>query len=112
MSNSILNTRLSHINRPVRPVELPGGSTVHVRDVTLGELRRIDSMAEQVEDADERKIRGALLLCAFALVEPDGTPLMPLASGADLVEIEQSLTTSQIQAICRAAVPPKADAKN
>ncbi len=108
---------LSKLNRTVRAVELPAGSTVHVRDLSIAELRRIDSRSTEVTDTTESNIRTTLLICAYALCEPDGSPLFEMEQLTPdqveqvIAEVEE-LTPSQIQAITAAAVPSKADAKN
>jgi hypothetical protein len=88
--------------RQARPVTLPGGVEVHVRSLTLGELRRLE----------EDNTRAALTVCALALVEEDGTRCIEDTSPASLQWIEDRLTIEQIEAVGRAAVPRKDDAKN
>lgn len=104
--NALLN-----VKRPVRPVDLPGGSTVHVRDLTLGELRRIDALADEVPDGSERNVRYALLLCAYALADAEAGAMFEYPSTV-LDTITDTFTVSQIQAINRAAIPEKDAAKN
>lgn len=103
--------RLASPPRPCRPVELPGGLHVHVRDLTLREIRAIETRAGEAPDGPDRNIRSALLLAAYALAEPDGQAAYPEASEADL-ELLSLLTLTQIEAIGRAVVPSRADAKN
>lgn len=89
--------------RKARPLTLPEGVEVHVRSITLGELRGLGG---------DDNTRSALKVCALALVEPDGTPCYPAAGTEELDEIEANLTPEQIEAVCAAVVPRKADAKN
>jgi hypothetical protein len=102
--------------RPVRPLTLPGGGTVHVRDLTVRELRRVDELTERTPLGESREMRLALLVAAFALAEPDGSPAFPEVHQPGVEDVDVSelevLTTSQIEAVCRAAVPTKGDAKN
>lgn len=111
MSNDTF-AALAQVRRPVRAVELPGGTTVHVRDLTLGELRRIDARADEAPDGTERNIRAALLTCGYALCDADGQPACTGLGESDLQTLEDALTTSQIMAVCEAASPSKDHAKN
>ena len=103
---------LRNLPRPVRLVDLPGGGSVHVRAVTLAELRRIDARALDVADAGERAVRTAELLCAVALARPDGTPMFSADPSADELAAVGDLTPGQLEEIAAAAVPSKAVAKN
>jgi hypothetical protein len=100
-------TRLPSLPRPVRPVTLPGGGAVHVRDVTIAELRQIDS-----HQADGDQVRFALLVATVSLCDQGGNALFadPFDAGA-VAEVEQ-LTPSQLEAVVSAVLPKKADAKN
>ncbi len=111
---------LKNIPRPVELVTLPGGAAVHVRSLTLGELRRIDQLvAELTSDPDEQRIRTLELMCAAALAEADGTPafpglLDPVANAAVVfpaITDVQSLCPSQMEAIVQ-AIASKDRAKN
>lgn len=97
------------VPRPIRPVDLPGGEKVHVRDLSVADLRRADARAGD-GSADERKIRTVLVLCATALTEADGTRVFPDVTDDDIESVAE-LSTSQLEAIAAAAVPSKADAK-
>lgn len=101
---------LKSLPRSVRPVELPGGGTVHVRAVTLAELRAVDRRAEELPVGPEREIRRLLLLALYALSEPDGSAAFDGAADADLVEVED-LSPDQLNAIAAGAVPSTDDAK-
>ena len=99
--------------RPARAVPMPAGDPVHVRDLTLGELRRIDARADEVPDGPEKNVRVAMLTCGYALCFADGSPACPKGpTEADLTALEDLLTTAEINAICNAAVPTKDAAKN
>lgn len=105
---------LKNLPRRARPVELPGGGSVHVRDLSLADLRRIDARAAAPEigtTPGEREVRAAVLLAAYALAEEDGTAVFPDPTDEDLAALE-GLTVGQLEAIAGAAVPSKADAKN
>ncbi|VTU02775.1 unnamed protein product [Gemmataceae bacterium] len=104
-----MNTKLHSLPRPARPVTVPGGGTLHVRDLSLAELREIDRRADGV--GAELQIRYAVLVCAYALANEDGTPLFPDRSAEDLDAVE-CLTPAQLGAVAEAALPTKADAKN
>lgn len=109
----MIHTKLATLPRATRPVALPGGGTVHVRDLTIGELRRIDrhlDAPDPSQDQTEAKILFALLVAASALCDPDGTPLFadPFAHLGDV----ENLTPSQLAAVTAVAIPSKADAKN
>jgi hypothetical protein len=99
--------------RPARLVTLPGGGAVHVRDLTVAELRRIDARAEEVAGPPERQVRTALLIAATALADPDGRPLFPDRAG-DLAELADGrrADTRPARAVCEAAVRTKDAAKN
>lgn len=104
--------KLKNVRRPVRPVDLPGGDQLHVRDLTLAELLELDRRAEESPEGGERGMRWTLLVCAYGLAEPDGTAAFgPRPTDADVDSI-RDLTTDQIRAVIAAAVPTKADAKN
>lgn len=108
---------LASIRRPVRAVELPGGSTVHVRDLTLAEIGAIDDRTDTPPIAKlplgetEKRVRRACLYVAFVLANPDGSPMFGAVEERDLEAIEAELTPSQIEAIA-AAGPTKDAAKN
>ena len=95
--------------RPVRPLTLPGGSEVFIRDLSLRELDELERLAGTAPEG-ERNIRYALLQAAAVLCEPDGRPCF-LDVNAGSVHMED-LTPEQINAINRAATPTKDDAKN
>ncbi len=104
---------LKNLPRPVRMVDLPGGGKLPVRSLTMAELRRVDRMAEELPEGTEREMRRASLLAAVALAEPDGSPAFPPdAAVADLVAAAEGLTPDQLESLCSAAVPTRADAKN
>ena len=102
---------LTNLPRPARPVTVPGGGTLHVRDLSIAELRAIDARSEAVPAGPERQIRYLVLVCAFALAGEDGSPMFPARSVEDLDAVEL-LTPAQIGAVAEAALPTKADAKN
>lgn len=102
---NVTRNALSGLRRPVKPVTLPGGDQVHVRDLTVAELRMVDARAAG------DPVRVAQLMCLYALAEPDGSPAFPWASDEDLEELD-GLTATQIEAVVRASVPTKGDAKN
>lgn len=104
--------RLKSRRRPARPVELPGGETVHVSDLTVGQLRAIDTRAHQLPEGPERQLRYAELFAVYALAEDDGLPSYPDRSDDDLAELAELLSPSDLAAIGRAVLPDKADAKN
>jgi hypothetical protein len=103
--------RTLSVRRPVREVTLPGGSAVTVRSPTLAELRFCDQRAAELAGVDGA-VRSAILLAASALCEADGTPYWPDPTAADLDYLESVLTAEQVEAVCRAAVPPRDAAKN
>lgn len=117
---STTRAALPTLPRPARPVTLPGGGVVHVRQLTLAELRRVDELAADAPAGPERDIRAATLLARAALAEPDGSAVFPDAPdapagrvAAELAEVERALTPSQIEAVCKAAAGgTPADAKN
>jgi hypothetical protein len=103
---------LKNPSRPVHVVEMPGGGTVHVRDLTIRELRRVDELAAEQPEGEARAVRGVLLLCAAALAEPDGTALFPDPAAGEALDAVEGLATSQLEAITAAAMPTKTTAKN
>lgn len=104
--------RLKALARPFRAVELPGGSAVHVRDLTIADLRRVDRLAAAGDpDPGELGVRSMVLMAAAALAGEDGAPLFPDLTAEDVAEVEQ-LTAAQLRAVVAAAVPSKDDAKN
>lgn len=107
---STIRDRVDKPPRTFRAVELPGGLAVYVRDLTLAELRDLDRRAEAI-DAPDRNTRYTVLLCAAALAEADGSAVFPELLPADIETIE-GLTLDQIEALARAALPSKDDAKN
>lgn len=107
--------RLLSLRRPVREVPLPGGLSIHVRNLTLGELRRIDARAAEDggDDPAEVGIASTLRMCAAALAEPDGSPAFPAEPTREHLDaVAELLSTEQLQAVIAAAVPTKATAKN
>ena len=101
--------------RPVESVPLPGGGTVHVRDLTIAELRGIDTRADALPERD-RGLAWTLRLVAAALVYADGkpvfeTPADPAADAEQVAEVERWFTPSQLRAIAEAAAPTREDAK-
>lgn len=116
---------LANPPRPFRPVTLPGVLSIHVRDLTLAELDAVDAHAEIAPEGPDRNVRRALLLCAFALAEPDGSACYPelaaivagdQAGAADaiarILRELAGLTPGQLAAIGDAATTRPADAKN
>ncbi len=102
---------LAQLPRRARLVELPDGGSVHVRSLTLGELRRIDARTGELPDVVDRAVKSAELLAAAALVDADGAPMFgPEPTDDDLAAIA-FLTPEQIEAIGAAAVRSKTDAK-
>lgn len=101
---------LQNLPRPVRPVSLPGGGTLHVRDLSLAELREIDRRAEEVPEAEGRGVRYVELFALFALSE-NGEPMFPRRTAEDL-EAVAALTPAQLRAIAEAVSPSKDAAKN
>lgn len=102
---------LKNVRRPVQAVELPGGDTVHVRSLSVADLRRVDARLADTPVSDERNVRVLLLISALGLCAADGTPFYPEATDADLADVEQ-FTPDQLEAVVTAAVPSKGDAKN
>ncbi len=92
------------VNRPVRPVELPGGDTAHVRGLTLAELRAVDRAVEDVERPGERAVAASVRVAALALVDADGTRWFPDASADDETTVAELLTFDQLDAVFLAAV--------
>lgn len=108
-----MSSTARRVKRPVRPVALPGGDTVHVRGLTLAELRRVDERTKSYTDAGERAVMTTVVIAAEALVEADGTRVYPDATAADLDEVAELLTPDQLDAVFLGAVGrSKADAKN
>ncbi|VTR95242.1 unnamed protein product [Gemmata massiliana] len=102
---------LARRTRQFRRVELPGGAVVHVRDISLGELRAIDLRAEEIPEGPDRNLRRIELLCLYALADEDGAPTFAERTDAQLVEMAD-LTPAEMEAITAAAVPDKEAAKN
>lgn len=97
--------------RQARAVELPGGLAIHVRDLTLAELRRVEALADLFPD-DERNIGFATILAASALCEEDGSACFGDPSTEAAQAAVTGLTLAQIEALGKAILPSKADAKN
>lgn len=107
-----LREKLPLLHRTLRAVTLPGGDVVHVCDLSIAEMDAIDraAVAACPEEGTERSIRAALLECAAALCEPDGSRPFVNCSTEDL-EIVAGLTPDQIRAVRTAVMPTVADAK-
>jgi hypothetical protein len=101
-----------NLPRPCLGVTLPGGGTVHVRELSIGELDRIDKRAEEAPEGDARNTRLSSLIATYALANPDGTALFPDLSEADVAAVADTITPSQLKAIAEAAVVKKDAAKN
>jgi hypothetical protein len=110
--------KLKNPPRPPRLIPLPGGLEVHIRDVTLAEIRKVEALAAKSgRDGDN-----ALGLCAYALAEPDGSATFPrledpddakrAAAIAEACDAVAGLTLEQIKELCRVARGDKDDAKN
>lgn len=100
--------------RPVRSVRLPGDDSVHVRGLTLAELRRVDARVAgcQLEPAEQATML-VVLVAAEALVEADGARVFPESSAEDLDAVAELFTPDQLEAVFAAAAGrSKADAKN
>jgi hypothetical protein len=107
-----------NLPRPFKAVTLPGGGAVHVREVTVADLYRIDELAANVR-AEARQVETALLMCAVALCDANGSPAFPdaLVAGFESDRAARAvgyhLTPSQVKAVCEAAVgPTKDESKN
>lgn len=105
-------TALQSLPRPVRPVALLGGGTVHVRGLTVAELRRVDARVEDLDDPTERQVATVLHIATAALAEPDGSPVFPAGSAEDVELVAAALTPDQLEAVVKAACGTKAEAKN
>ncbi|HEX4606630.1 MAG TPA: hypothetical protein VH092_00335 [Urbifossiella sp.] len=101
------------VRRPFRTVVIPGGDNVHVRGLTIAELKRIDArVADPTDPVAEQpeQIRSTLLMAGAALAEPDGTPTFPFLDGTELDAVAETFTPDQLAAVCEAAVGRDKDA--
>ena len=104
---------LARVARPFGPVTLAGGTVVHVRQLTLGELRKVEAAAELGGPDDERGIRYTVLLAAHALCTAEGKPYHEREiRPADLSAMEDIFTPEQLRQIGNAAAGSREHAKN
>jgi hypothetical protein len=92
--------------RPFRAVSLPGGGVVHVRGLSLADLRRVD---EAVANAPPHlvAVRTIELLAVRSLVGEKGEPVYvgtsPAELADDLADVAELLTPDQLDAVAAAA---------
>jgi LmbE family N-acetylglucosaminyl deacetylase len=93
--------------RPVRAVTLPGGDAVHVRGLTLAELRKVDEDAAAEASPALVNVRTAELVAARSVVDADGSRWF----GDDEVgPVAELFTPDQMNAILEAAAGQGKDA--
>lgn len=93
--------------RPVRAVTLPGGSVVHVRGLTLGELRKIDEDAAGETSPALVNVRTAELVAARSVVDENGNHWF---GPNDVVDVADLFTPDQLNAVLEAAAGQGKDA--
>lgn len=109
--NTTLRDRLQNRTRHARPVPIEGGDPLHVRPLTLAELRDVDRRAELLPSGAEREVRRVEWMAVFALAGEDGTPMFPHRTDEDLGAVAD-LTPAELRAVAEASVPNKDEAKN
>jgi len=84
---------------------------VHVRDLTIAELRAVDRAADALPEK-ERGLAWTIRLVAAALCCEDGSPVFDLTElDAEAAEVERWFSSAQLRAIAEAAVPTRESEK-
>lgn len=109
-----MHTPTLKVRPAVKDVELPGGSVVRVRRLSLAALDRIDAAAASAPEGNERYVRTVKLAVAAGLVDHDAQPLYAdPESDAALVDVAEALDPEQLQAVANVALGASvAEAKN